>query len=257
MDLRILILEDEAPAARRLKSQLESLDSVTVVGIARTGDEALELAQRLSPNLAMLDVQVPGQTGLDVAREILPECEIVFVSAHDRFAVDAFGIAAVDYLLKPTSVERISTALDRVRAKLRLLRSGVVEPSMHGSSEGKGDFWISDRGGLTRISASKVRWFEAERDYVKIHTEDRYFLLRDTLQNLHTRLPSEEFTRVSRSAIVRIADIARIERTPGGRLRLVLGDGTRVPVGVTYKKFVDDILARSIQNRSHRPEKPM
>ena len=169
--LRAIIVDDEALAVERLAVLCEGLDSVEVVGSANDGGTALELIATLAPDLVLLDVSMPEGDGLGVARalgEMPRRPGIIFCTAFDRFAVEAFDVAAVDYLLKPVTQERLARAVGRVAA---IGDRSVVAGSP--AMEWAEDFWVPHRGELIRIAAQDIDRIEADRDYMRLHVGSR------------------------------------------------------------------------------------
>ncbi|HSG35362.1 MAG TPA: response regulator, partial [Sphingomonadaceae bacterium] len=177
--LRTLIVDDEPLAVERMQVICAKLGELAVVGTANDGAAALRLVDALAPDLLLLDMTMPEKDGLSVARE-LAEREsrpaVIFVTAHDNFAVEAFDLEAVDYVLKPVTLERLERAIDRAvarRARSPGLQSNWLE-----------EFWIPHRSELIRIEATRVDRVDAERDYVRLHVGDTSYLLLQTIAGL-------------------------------------------------------------------------
>jgi DNA-binding LytR/AlgR family response regulator len=243
--LRVALVDDEPPALRRLQMAIDKTDGVKVVGQAANGPDALEMIRRGGIDVVMLDIRMPGLSGLDLARAIDPdEAPIfIFVTAYSRFATDAFELAAVDYLLKPVEFDRLHAALERARQTLQsraarsriaeleevvaALRAAEAEPDDNGFTD---EIWAPDRGDRVRIPVSLIDWIEAERDYVRIHSRGRSFLVRKAIRKLQAELDPADFLRVHRGALVRRDRIVRLARRPGGPSAVVLQSGAEVPV---------------------------
>jgi DNA-binding LytR/AlgR family response regulator len=242
--MRVLLVDDEALALDRLKSFFADLEGVEVVGQARDGDEALAQISALKPDLVILDIQMPGRTGLRAAAEIKvePRPEIVFVTAHEHYAPDAFDVDAADYLLKPVRFDRLRQAVERARRRRQIrdqaARAGKLEEevaSLKTSAPTRDDsgFWVPERDGHRRVPIEAIDWIEAARDYVLLHTQVRSHLLRTTMASLEEKLQGSPLLRVHRSAFVRPDKVAQVKRT-GRSLCLVLEDGAEVQVGPSY-----------------------
>ncbi len=243
--LRIAIVDDEPQALRRLQMAIDKAGDAMVVAQATNGEEALGLIRKGGLDVVLLDIRMPGISGLDLARAIDPEEApvFIFVTAFSRFAADAFELAAVDYLLKPVEFERLHEALERARrvlegreARLRIaaleevvqaLRAVDAEAPESGFAE---EIWVPDRGDRLRLPVSLIDWVEAERDYVRIHSRGRSFLVRKAIRKLQAELDPEDFLRVHRGALVRRDRIVRLARRPGGPSAVVLQSGAEVPV---------------------------
>ena len=228
--LRTLIVDDEPLAIERLQILCASLPDLALVGTASDGEAALRLVEALQPELVFLDIAMPGLTGLDVARAIEGSHgppAIVFVTAFDRFAVEAFEVAAVDYLLKPVSADRLARTLERVRSHRAL------PPDAASWTQ---EFWVPQRGEMIRIAASDIDLIEAERDYMRLHWGARSFLIHQTISALEARLDPCLFVRLHRSTIVRKDGIARFRHDGSGRWEAELSGGRIVRIGRSYQE---------------------
>src|SRR5919112_1679376 len=245
-ELKILIADDEPLAAERLQLLLARCPGIDLVGTASDGESAVRLAEALKPDTLLLDIAMPGLDGIDVARAIAGPNNspaVVFVTAFDRFAVAAFEVAAVDYLMKPVDPARLERALDRAREYVRQRRE---EPGRAPTktSEWLDEFWASDLTGLVRIAARDVDRVSAERDYMRLHVGRRSWLIHHSMAALESGLDPELFVRLHRSAIVRRDFIAGFTRNPSGRWIARLADGGEQPVGRLYADRVRSIAGR-------------
>jgi two-component system LytT family response regulator len=248
--IRVLVADDEPPARRGLRALLARQPDVHVVGEARSGREAIEAIGALRPDLVFLDVQMPDGDGFDVVRAVGAERMplVVFATAYDAFALRAFEVHALDYLLKPYDRERFELALDRARAQLRgrAARPDERLAALVEQLEGRAR-WI-DRLAVTvgaRIRLVDVRdvdYFEAESNYVRAHVGPRSHLVRTTLTALEAKLDPSRFLRVHRSLIVQLARVAEVEPLFAGEYVLFLRDGRRLTSGRTYRAVVQDTL---------------
>ena len=244
--LRILIADDEPLACERLGLLLGRVADVTLVGAAHDGTEAVAMAEATAPDVVMLDIAMPGLDGIEVARA-LSRLErspaVVFVTAYDQFAVAAFEVAAVDYLMKPVDSTRLDRALDRARIFLAQRVPGT--PSIPGEAPRFLDeFWASDMTGLVRIAARDIDRVTAERDYMRLHVGRRSWLIHHSMAALEEGLDPTLFVRLHRSAIVRRDVIAGFARNPSGRWIARLADGNEQPVGRLYADQVRQIAGR-------------
>ena len=244
--LRLLIADDEPLAAERLQLLLAQSPQVDLVGTASDGESAVRMAEALSPDLLLLDIEMPGLDGIDVARALAakqPSAAVVFITAFDQFAVAAFEVEAVDYLMKPVTPERLQRALKRARDYLhRREKAPAREPSP--PSLYLEEFWASDLSGLVRIASRDIDRVSAERDYMRLHVGRRSWLIHHSMNALEEGLDPELFVRLHRSAIVRKDFIAGFTRNPSGRWIARLGDGTEQPVGRLYTEKVRTIARR-------------
>lgn len=213
--LRILLVDDEPPARARLRRLLQALPDVQVVGEAAEGRTALALAATLAPDALLLDVQMPEIGGLDVAAS-LPEDgpAVVFVTAFDQYALQAFDNAAVDYLLKPVDPERLARAVQR----LHLRRPAPPRPLPATR------LVVGERGQLLVIETAQIRWLQAADNYVELHTAERMHLLRRTLDGLLADL-GPGFVRIHRSRAVAVAAVVGVQATGQGEARVNLAGG--------------------------------
>jgi two-component system, LytTR family, response regulator AlgR len=242
--LRVLIADDEPLAAERLQLLLARADGAQLVGTASDGDSAINLTGALHPDLLLLDIAMPGLDGIGVARALAvqrPSPAVVFVTAFDQFAVAAFEVEAVDYLMKPVEPNRLQRALDRARV---YLQQRSIQPAPAKSSQWLEEFWASDLSGLVRIAARDVDRVSAERDYMRLHVGRRSWLIHHSMTALEEGLDPELFVRLHRSAIVRKDFIAGFTRNPSGRWIARLADATEQPVGRLYSDRVRAIAGR-------------
>jgi DNA-binding LytR/AlgR family response regulator len=252
--MRVLLVDDEALALDRLQVFCADIEGIEVVGQARGGDEALDRIDALRPDLVILDIQMPGRNGLRTAADIRvdPRPELVFVTAHEHYAPDAFDLEAADYILKPVRFDRLRLATDRARRRHQLRaaaeRAGALEAEVEtlraGAQAGSGtdpEIWVPERNGQRRVPIESIDWVEAARDYVLLHTELRSYMLRITMAALEEKLAGSALIRVHRSAFVRPSRVAEIRRAQRNVV-LLLADGTSVQVGPSYVAAVEAAL---------------
>ena len=228
--LRTLIVDDEPLAQERMQVICAKLQKLSVVGTAGDGSSALRLMDALRPDLVLLDVTMPQLNGLSVAKTIaqrdLPVA-VIFVTAHDGHALEAFDLNAVDYVLKPVEAERLERAIDRA-----MLRRGMGEPRKPGSW--LQELWVPHKSELVRVSMDDVSQIDAERDYVRLHLKGRSYLLLRTIAALEQQLDPDQFIRVHRSTIVRRSWITGLRHDGLGTWSVDLLDGGVVRIGRTY-----------------------
>ena len=244
-DIRALIVDDEPLARRGIRQLLAAHPDVVVVGECRDGKEALRALQTEQPDLVFLDIHMPGLDGLEVVRLHGPEHMLltVFVTAHDEFAVKAFEAQALDYLVKPLSESRFKTTLARVRERLRVhdavslaarltaLLGGAPAAPSGGRKIPAGRIAVPTETGELLMDQDEIDWIEADDYYAGIHSRGRRFRIRESLAAFETRLDPSRFTRVHRSAIVRLDQVRELVMdAPEAEASLILRDGTRLPV---------------------------
>jgi two-component system LytT family response regulator len=245
--MRLLLVDDEPAALERLTALLTQITDVEVVGTARNGREAAEAVDALKPDLVLLDIQMPERSGLDVAAGLPSEerPEIVFVTAFELYAADAFEVEAADYLLKPVRFDRLRQAIERARRRraLRAAAARADEAAASPTDEDPDGFWVQVRTGYVRVPLGEIDWIEAAKDYVLLHTATRSHIHRATMTALERKLPPSELVRVHRSAFVRPAKVKEVKRLGKGLISLVLEDGVNVAVGPSYVNAVTERLA--------------
>ncbi|MEE8576538.1 MAG: response regulator [candidate division Zixibacteria bacterium] len=243
--LTVLIVDDERLARSRLSRMLTSVDNVKIVGQCANGQEALKAIQQYSPDLVFLDVQMPQMNGFEVVRSISPKNRpvLIFVTAFDQYAIKAFEVNAVDYLLKPFDQKRFRTALRRAQKAVALKNSGDGSPeNIHQLiDQTRKPESFSDRilirsdNKLTVIKNRDVEWVESAGNYVYLHIGNKTHLHRQTMKELEDRLAEFGFIRVHRSAIINSGSITEIRIKPSGDGTVLLESGTRVNLSRRYR----------------------
>ena len=227
--LRTLIVDDEPLAVERLQIVCAKVPGIAVVGTASDGAAALRLIEALTPDLVLLDITMPEMDGMALARALAGReapPAVIFVTAHDDFAVEAFDLEAVDYVLKPVAGDRLERAIARA-----LARRGSAEARPGSWLE---EFWVPHRSELLRIAAADVDRIDAERDYVRLHVGEASHLLLHTVSGLEERLDPAQFIRLHRSCILRRDRIRGLRHDGLGSWSAELEDGSLVRIGRTY-----------------------
>lgn len=237
--LRTLIVDDEPLAIERLQILAGQQEGLSLVGTASDGASALRMVEALAPDLLLCDIAMPDLNGLEVAaalEQLDNPPAIVFVTAFDQYAVAAFDVAAVDYLLKPVAAERLARAITRVR-EWQAADGGR-------SRKGKwiSEFWVQNRAEMLRIDADQVDLIEAERDYMRLHVGGRSWLIHQTIKQLEARLDPARFLRIHRSKIVRRDGIAGLLHHGDGAWSVSLGNGEMHRIGRTHLHDVKAIM---------------
>ena len=237
--LRALIVDDEPLAVERMQVLCSEIDPLSVVGTANDGESALRLACKLNPDLVLLDMTMPGMDGLQVARELAKSDDppaVIFVTAHEDFAVEAFDLEAIDYVLKPVAADRLERAVDRAVG-----RKGTPKA---GNDEWLREFWVPHRSELLRIEVEQVHRIDAERDYVRLHVGETSYLLLQTIAGLEEKLDPDQFMRIHRSTILRRDAIRGLRHEGLGVWSVELEDGEALRIGRTYLRKVKSIAGR-------------
>ena len=265
--LRALIVDDEPLARERLCELLADADGVSVVGTAVDGPAAVDALREHAPDLVFLDVQMPGMSGIDVI-ETIGQAQMpvtIFVTAYDQYAIKAFDLAAVDYLLKPFDDERFEEALRRAREHvvnrdddaiserlLHLLRAR--DPSLLEEAEAHDEPYleriaVQGRGKARIVPVNALTHITADGSYAELHTGEDTYVIRERMKTLAARLDPSAFMRVHRSAIVRLDEIELILRGGGGNYAVRLRDGTRVSVSRSRIGELQDRLGVDVLQR--------
>jgi two-component system LytT family response regulator len=227
--IRALIVEDEAVARENLRDYLEDVDWVQLVGEAVDGNEAVRLVSELRPELLFLDVRLPELSGLEVARRVGAGAEIVFTTAYDRFAIAAFEIGAIDYLVKPFGRERFAATLQRVRTRMGQPADSASERAHSALTPGPLTRLYARRGDrIVPIPVSSIVRIQAQGDYAEVHAASGVHLLHISLSELLERLDPHRFRRVHRSHVVNLDAVEHFLANEDRRLRIVLRNGAEI-----------------------------
>ncbi len=236
--MKVLIVDDEPLARRGLRVRLERLPDIDIIGEAESGSDAVAAIESLSPDVVLLDVQMPELDGFDVIDAIGADAMpiTVFVTAHDAHAIRAFDTHALDYLLKPVDDERFVRAIERARIRVAERDARARElGGLLASPERDRRIVLRDRGRVIVLDHGDIDWISAEGDYVRVYAGGRGYLVRHTMVAMESRLDAKAFARIHRSAIVNVTRVREI-RTHGDRDYLViLRDGTRLKMSRSYR----------------------
>jgi two-component system LytT family response regulator len=249
--IKVLIVDDEPLARSLIIELLKGFEEFQITGESSNGKEALKFIKRNSPDLVFLDVQMPEMDGFAVLKEIRDETlpAIIFVTAYDQYAIRAFDFHAVDYLLKPFSQSRFEKAL--LRAKQRILEhlpsdditrrqiSSLLENYQKKSAPLKRLF-LKDRGKIVLLDPETINWIEADDKYIRLHTSEKKYLIRQTLNAVEAELDPHVFARVHRSYIVNLTRISELHPMFNGEYVLILNDKTKLTLSRNYRdRFFD------------------
>jgi two-component system, LytTR family, response regulator len=249
--IRMLIVDDEAPARAKLQRWLDENDDFEIVGEADNGLSAAEQIQSGQPDVVLLDIQMPGMNGLEVASQLSGEQLplIVFVTAFNEHAIKAFELDAIDYLLKPYDKARFQQTLIRIRARLNVAGGKdryshqVIQTARRLNQEHGivSRLLVPIGGRLQLLEASSVHWLEADDNYVHLHAGVHSYILRRTLQDLLSQLDPLQFVRIHKSAAVNINEIRTLEPLFKGDYELTLHSGTTLRLS---RRFRNELLSR-------------
>lgn len=244
MSIRALIADDEPLARERLRMLLEGEPRIEIVAQSANGTEALRDIQRLLPDLVFLDIQMPELTGFEVLDRLDPARMpvIIFVTAYDQYALKAFEVCALDYLLKPFDRERFGRALARARAELDRKKAGYVNEQVLKLLSELGQakkhlekLMIRDGGRVFFLRADEIDWIEAAGNYVRLHAGKEEYLYRETMTKLDAQLNPQHFARIHRSAIVNTERIKELQPWFRGDYVIVLRDNQKLTLSRTYR----------------------
>jgi two-component system LytT family response regulator len=252
---RVLIADDEPLARERLRMLLATEDWVDVAAECATGAEAVAAIQKLKPDLVFLDVQMPGASGFDVIDSVgvdrMPP--VVFVTAYDRYALRAFDVHALDYLLKPFDRERFQQALSRARQHLERRDAGELQrrllelvQDLRSSPQRPERFVIKTGGRVFFVRTDEIDWIEAAGNYVKLHVGSEAHLLRQTMNALEAQLDPDHFFRIHRCHIVNIERVKELQPWFNGEYVVFLRSGARLTLSRGYREKLQDRLGRTL-----------
>jgi two-component system LytT family response regulator len=240
--MRTLIVEDEPHSRNYLRELLASEQEVTIVGEASSGAEGANLIRKVSPDLVFLDIQMPDLSGFDLIAEIGVEKmpAFVFVTAYSEFAIRAFEVEAVDYLCKPFDRERLSASLERAIRRLELQNAKATGNGL-GALRDQSDRWLSripikEKNGIIFVLVEGIVWIDAADKYVELHTADRTYLARQTIQSLEETLDPKQFVRIHRSTIVRKAAVRGLHPLFHGDYLVRLNNGTELTLSRNFRE---------------------
>lgn len=251
MTIQAVLADDEVLARQKLRQLLRDEPEVYIVGECATAPETIELVRATKPELLFLDIRMPGMDGFDVVGALsacsdLTMPNIIFTTAYDQYALRAFEIHAVDYLLKPFTSERLHSAVERV---IERSHHSELGPDQNNKSRQNGTPYstrivFKSRGRIVFLPVSAIRWIGAEENYVRICTEKENHLLRETMAHLEDRLDPEMFLRVHRSSIVNLQYVKEVRSETNGDFVVILVNGQKVPMSRSYRSRVSEWMVR-------------
>ncbi|MEO5961440.1 MAG: LytTR family DNA-binding domain-containing protein, partial [Opitutaceae bacterium] len=259
--VRVIVADDEPAARRGVKLLLEKDGGFEIVGEAASGAESAELIRRLKPDLVFLDVQMPDGNGFEALKKIDPTAmpAVVFVTAYDEYALRAFEVHAVDYLLKPYDDVRFATTLQRAKVEVRRRQAEPVDARLaqlldylqqdRGRAKAESSverILVKSSGEIFFLKAEEIDWIEAEGDYMKFHVSGRSHLMRETMARLEVRLDPKRFIRIHRSTIVNIDRLRKLSPSFAGEYAVILNDGTKLKLSRGYHERIADLLKQAL-----------
>jgi two-component system, LytTR family, response regulator len=247
--LRLLLVDDEPLIRKGLRDALFEVSDIEIIGECGSGEEAIQAIATKQPDIVLLDVRMPGCSGLDVVREVgatrMPP--VIFITAYDDYAVNAFELNAVDYLLKPFEEARLLESIGRARRRIAENSQATLSQRLEALIEGQTRKWterIIVRNGerYEFVSSESIDWIESANNYVQLHCGAQHYLLGETMTSLEKRLDPEKFVRVHRGRIVNTKRILAVHPLFSSTYELELLGGIRITTGRLYKDIVQNLI---------------
>ncbi len=250
--IRVLLVDDEPLARGMLRELMEGDSQATIVGECINGREALDAVKELSPDLIFLDVQMPELGGFEVLEELGDRVpHVIFVTAYDQYAVRAFEVNALDYLLKPFDQERFDIAWTRAKTQVMADRSGgsnqrilALLEDLKAGNKYLERLVIKANGRIYFLETNEIDWIQAEGNYVSVHSSKKSHLLRETISSLESQLDPKKFVRIHRSSIVRLDYIQELQPWFHGEYHIILQDGTQLTLSRNYRDRLQEALGK-------------
>jgi two-component system LytT family response regulator len=254
--IRVLVVDDEPLAREKIRGMAAADPEIRVVGECTNGAEAIEAIQTIRPDLILLDVQMPEVGGFAVLEALKDEGlpPVIFITAYDHYAVRAFEVHALDYLLKPFDRERFKAAIERAKRQIRRDQNGdgldarilalleqIKEPMRYCER-----LVVKTGGRVFFLNTDEIDWIEAEGNYVNIHTGKKSYLLRETISSLEAQLDPKEFVRIHRSSIVRLDRVKELQPWSHGEYHVILLEGTQLTLSRSYREKLQSALGNSL-----------
>lgn len=236
--MKALLVDDERLARAELTRLLEKFPEIEIIGEASNGEEAIEKIEELNPDLVFLDIQMPGMTGFEVLEHLHIVPKIIFVTAYDEYALKAFEVNALDYVLKPVELSRLEKAIEKVKTEVEEDKSQSEEKLSYDSQ-----IFIKDGEKCWFVKMDKVRMFESEGNYVRLYFEESKPMILKSLNNLEKRLSDKEFFRISRKYIINLTWIDKVEAWFNGGLRVTLKSGEQLEISRRQTARFKELMA--------------
>jgi two-component system LytT family response regulator len=253
--IRVCIVDDEPIACRRIQRLLKDDPSVEIVKICNNGEQAADAIKKLAPDLIFLDIQMPRMDGFEVLKSLQSENmpHVIFVTAYDRYAIQAFEVHALDYLLKPFDTERFEEAITRAKAQIQQDRNRTLNKGLYALLEEMKTpprylerLVIKASGRVFFLKTEEIDWIEAQGKYVSIHAGKDEHLVREGMNTLENELDPKKFVRIHKSTIVNVDRIQQLQTWFHGDYRVILHNGTTLTLSRRYRQRLDELLGKPL-----------
>lgn len=253
--IRVIVVDDEPLARDKIRAMIKRDPELEIIGECANGTEAVAAVQEHHPDLLFLDVQMPEISGFAVLEALKSERLplVIFVTAYDKYAVQAFEVHALDYLLKPFDRERFGAAMQRAKEQIQRERAGGLDQRilallerLKAESKYLERLVVKTAGRVFFLDTGEIDWIEAEGNYVSVHTAKKSYMLRDTISSLETRLDPKKFIRIHRSAIVNIDRVRELQSWTHGEYHVIMHDGTQLTLSRSYRESLQEVLGKNL-----------
>lgn len=253
--IRVCIIDDEPIACRRIQRLLKDDSEIEIVQICNDGEEAVDAIQQFHPDLIFLDVQMPGMDGFEVLKSLKSESipHVIFVTAYDRYAIQAFEVHALDYLLKPFDRKRFEQAVHRSKAQIHQSQQKsnnselvALLKEMKNQPHHLERLVVKNQGRVFFLKTDEIDWIEAQGKHVSIHAGKEIHIVREAMNNLEAELDPKKFARIHKSTIVNIDRIKQLQPLVHGDFRVILRDSTVLTISRRYRQKIDELLGKSL-----------
>ena len=253
--ISVLVVDDEPLAREKIRAMVRDDPEIEIIGECVNGREAIEAVEEHVPDLLLLDVQMPEVDGFAVLNALRSSHMplVIFITAYDQYAVHAFEVHALDYLLKPFDRERFAAALDRAKAQIRRERDGHLDArilALLNQLEAEAKYLerlvVKSGGRVFFLPTEEIDWIEAEGNYVSVHTPKKSHLLRETISSLEAQLDPKKFIRIHRSTIVNLSRVQELQSWSHGEYRVILYNGTELTLSRNYRENLQGALGNNL-----------
>lgn len=225
------MVDDERPARNEMKRLLSKFDQIQIVGEAANADEAVSQIEKLNPDLMFLDIQMPGKSGFDLLEDLDFSPHVIFVTAYDEYALKAFEVNALDYLLKPVDEDKLKAAIDKINERMQLNSGSAADENKDERVLNEDErVFLKDGDKCWFVSLKDIRYFESNGNYVHVYFEDQKPLVLKSLNKLEQKLSEKQFFRAGRKFIINLSYIEKVETSFSGGLMVVMSDQRQIEI---------------------------